>query len=177
MTIEAHLARREALQFECKQDAIRKNQDGTVKLTLTISPTDFPTALMGDPMGQRYVAVLVALNDDETPKVRASGPSTGDDAPPEGSSPASSAAPSKRWEELLPSQQAGILCSEPDFFHWILSHYFWSKEDGDTDAESAAKWLRQECGVESRRDLNTCPEARETFASIVTSFHYRNQTR
>lgn len=95
MTVEAEIARHEALQFECKLDAIRRNQDGTVKLTLTIQNIDFPPELMSDPMGQRYVTVMVAKNEDETPKVR------------------------RRFNELPPSQRAALLIRKPDFHRFL----------------------------------------------------------
>lgn len=67
MTYEAEIAKQVSYKFECKKDALRQVQDGGVKVTLMINPVDMPPALYGDLMGQRYMAVLVPLNDDETP--------------------------------------------------------------------------------------------------------------
>lgn len=68
MTYEAEVAREVSYQFECKKDALRQVQDGGVKVTFTINPLDMPAALYGDPMGQRYMAVIVPVNGDETPR-------------------------------------------------------------------------------------------------------------
>ena len=61
-------ARANALQFECKKDALKQVQSGDVKVTFTINPDDMPNELYADVMGQRYMCVIVAINDDETPK-------------------------------------------------------------------------------------------------------------
>lgn len=65
---EAEAAKRIAYQMEVKKDALKQVQSGDVKVTFTINPEDMPQALYSDPMGQRYQAVLVAINDDETPR-------------------------------------------------------------------------------------------------------------
>lgn len=70
MTVEAKIAKQNAVNFECKKDALRQVQDGGVKVTFTINPDDMPSSLYADPMGQRYMLALVALNDDETPVER-----------------------------------------------------------------------------------------------------------
>src|SRR5687768_25811 len=56
-------------QMEIKKDALRQTQSGDTKVTFTIHPADMPQELYADQMGQRYMAVLVPLNDDETPKL------------------------------------------------------------------------------------------------------------
>jgi len=61
-------AKQVGYQFECKKDALRQVQDGGVKITFTVDPNEMPPQLYSDAMGQRYLAVLVPLNDDETPR-------------------------------------------------------------------------------------------------------------
>ncbi len=68
MTHEAERAVNAALQFEGKKDALRQTQDGGVKVTFSINPVDMPPSLYADAMGQRYMIVIVPLNDDETPR-------------------------------------------------------------------------------------------------------------
>lgn len=68
MTSESNSAIRASYQFECKKDALRQVQDGGVKVTLSINPVDMPASLYSDMMGQRYMAVLVPINEDETPR-------------------------------------------------------------------------------------------------------------
>jgi len=67
-TVESIQAKNAALQFECKKDGLRQTQDGGVKVTFNVNPTDMPKELYTDVMGQRYMCVIVPLNDDETPR-------------------------------------------------------------------------------------------------------------
>lgn len=71
MTIEGEMARDLAVNFECKKDALRQNQDGSWKLTVNIHPDEFPPSLTMNAMGQRYVCALVAIDDNEQPLDRA----------------------------------------------------------------------------------------------------------
>ena len=68
MTAEALTAVKNGYQMEIKKDALKQVQSGDVKVTFTINPEDMPSELYSDPMGQRYMAVIVPLNDDETPR-------------------------------------------------------------------------------------------------------------
>jgi len=70
MGIEAEIAKRTAVHFEAKKDALKQVQSGDVKVTFTINPEEMPSSLYSDAMGQRYMIAVVALNDDETPKER-----------------------------------------------------------------------------------------------------------
>jgi len=57
----------EGYTLECKKDALRQMQDGGIKVTFTINPVDMPAELYADPMGQRYMMVIVPIGDDEKP--------------------------------------------------------------------------------------------------------------
>lgn len=65
---EASNAIRAGYKFECKKDAMRQNQDGSWKATINIHPDEMDTNFLSDQMGQRYMAVIVPINDDETPR-------------------------------------------------------------------------------------------------------------
>jgi len=69
MPIEAQIAKDVSYKFEAKKDGFSQLQSGSSKVTLTIQPDDLPMELIRDQMGQRYMCVLVPLNDDETPRV------------------------------------------------------------------------------------------------------------
>lgn len=58
--------------------------------------------------------------------------------------PAEKPATARTWADLTYSQQAGIRCNEPTFQEWMNS----------TDADHAAKAVRQVCGVASRAELD-----------------------
>lgn len=169
MTAHATIAREVALQFEAKLDALRRNQDGTVKLTLTVNPNDFPMQLMTDPLGQRYVCVMVAVQADETPKVSA--PCQAGKAP-EGSHPP--VAGKERWEEMSYAKRAGILSNDPDFHAFVARQNparWLGLLSSEKSAEGAAALLiRAECGVTSRADIDKSAEARDAFNRMFTAY-------
>lgn len=52
---------------------------------------------------------------------------------------------------------AGIWCSNPNFIKWI----------GASDAEGAAKQIRVMCGVLSRAELDSNPDAADRFQRLI----------
>lgn len=62
------------------------------------------------------------------------------------------------------AQMAGILCNDPGFRAFVAERTGQLCQDADT----AARFLRAECGVTSRRALNTDPAAREAFDRLRT---------
>ncbi|MDD9738463.1 hypothetical protein PVW47_01575 [Marinovum sp. SP66] len=64
------------------------------------------------------------------------------------------------------SQIAGILCNDPAFRAFV------DTQTGAPcpDADAAATFLRRQCGVTSRRQLDTDPEARDRFDRLRTDF-------
>lgn len=68
MTKEAQTAIESGYRFEAKKDGFSQLQSGTSKISLTINPDELPMDLVRDAMGQRYMVVMVPLNDDETPR-------------------------------------------------------------------------------------------------------------
>lgn len=182
MGIESEIARDIALQFECKLDALRRNQDGTVKLTLTINPADFPKQLMTDPMGQRYVAVMVALNEDETPKVTGQTDETASlgQAAPEAAP--RSPAPSKNWNELSYAQRSGMLANDVAFHQFLMvsDQSLWDMVSGlqDNDRATAAEIIRIKCGVSTRANIGATPDSANTYTLLENSFdHWKKYER
>jgi len=67
-------------------------------------------------------------------------------------------------------QLAGILCGDAQFQTW-----FWDQEYCDgSSKEDVAEGLRRACGIKSRKELATNPDAKSRFDAIVTTF--RQQT-
>mgnify|MGYP001627840456 CR=1 FL=1 len=62
------------------------------------------------------------------------------------------------------AQMAGILCNDAGF------HAFVAERTGQLcqDAETAARFLRAECGIQSRRELTANPTARAAFDRLRT---------
>lgn len=64
------------------------------------------------------------------------------------------------WDAMRHSQQAAILCGDIGFQRWI-------KAD---DKEAAAEFVRQHCGVPSRKDLDQDDEAASRWNRLAGMF-------
>ena len=63
------------------------------------------------------------------------------------------------------SRLAGMLCGNPDF----QAHL------GATCPESAAAIVRRQCGITSRRELDSSPEAARKFHALRRAFAYGDE--
>lgn len=73
-----------------------------------------------------------------------------------------------RFDEMPPSQQAGIMCNDPRFQQFVGAHTI---ESGVTIAASGcAEYISTICNINSRRDLNTNQDAHNKFQSLRTEF-------
>lgn len=81
--------------------------------------------------------------------------------------------PRRRWHEMPASQQAGILCADPQFHQWVAQALFPTaigfKPHVKADVK-CAEWVREQCGVISRSELDTDPEARAKWDALVSQF-------
>lgn len=128
----------QTLSFECKKDVMRQTTDGIWKLTLTLNPVDVSPELVMASMGQQFMCVM---------------------APVDGGMPITiEGKKSKRsWHTLSLAEQAGILCSKPEFKSWV------GKED-------PADYIRALCGVKSRAELKEGTAAGKSFQQLVAKF-------
>lgn len=69
---------------------------------------------------------------------------------------------------LPPSNRAGILSNDPSFQKFAATRSGFP--DGQFCAGAAAEYIRQVCGVQSRRDLDRHPAAARAFARLRTEF-------
>lgn len=94
--------------------------------------------------GHRMMAALAEIGEDEqpVPQERSTGP--GSESRPTGGALA---------------KLAGMWCSDPSFWEWLLHAYGWKCESAD----DAAALIRQECNVESRAELDSNTEAQRIF--------------
>lgn len=72
----------------------------------------------------------------------------------------------KSWDELPLMQQAGILCGEASFVAFVAEKTGWKT----ANANDAAEYIRANCAVVSRRDLDGNPEAGKKFLDLVASY-------
>lgn len=89
-----------------------------------------------------------------------------------------SGADAPREPEVLPpprkgtlAQQAGILCNDPVFQKWAYEEYGTYIEDGRLHAaDNAAAFVRAECFVQSRADLDGNEAAARKFRDLRADF-------
>ncbi len=125
----------------------KKDKEGDwVSVTFQVHPDELPLDLLQAPLGQRYMLAIEGINDDEAP---ANTPDTKvkDKA-------------KRDWDELTPTNQAGILCADKDFRAWLQV----------ADEHEAAERIRDMCGVGSRRELCENEQARAYWDQIVSTF-------
>jgi hypothetical protein len=146
----------EAIVLRTNETETKKN--GLTRTVTFLLPNDGEHAFTGL-VGQRLHLVCVRVNDDETETEAAppGGPAASDSR---GSEPSAPPASKRSWDELSPSAQAAIRCNEPDFQRFA----------GARDAESAATFVRRECGVKSRSELNTDPLARAAWLGLEDAY-------
>lgn len=79
----------------------------------------------------------------------------------------------RSWDELSIAQQAGILCCEKDFHKFVGERLFKNKQRTRKDGvneEEAAWYVRTQCGVNSRADIEGNTEAERKFKDLQTAF-------
>lgn len=69
---------------------------------------------------------------------------------------------------MVPSQQAGILCGNKYFRTFVAQRL--DLETAPVTSEAAAEYIRSQCQIMSRRDLDTNEIALRHFQSIQTEF-------
>lgn len=138
----ADTARSNAIPLEVKKDGLSQKQSGDWTLRFTVSALDMDERLTRAPMGTRFMAALVEINDDETPVEQPQAPTT----------QPTTDKPRMEWRELSPAVQSGIRCHEPVFWAFL-------REDCNrpevTGEQAAATAVRKICGVNSRASFST----------------------
>lgn len=130
------------IKFECVQIAMSKDKNGYV-LKLAVHPNDAPDELLKDPLGQRYMAVLVRLDDQDKPT-----------APPD------------EQEGRTAVKVAATLCADEKFQGWLC---FQGYAD-EISEEAAAIAVRQYCHISSRSELKSNKDARSKFLGLRDMF-------
>ena len=121
---------------------MRQTKDGYA-MTLSIHPEDMRPELFADPVGQRYMVALVAVGDDEKPMER----------------------PKERSDGERLVAMAGSLARDPVFQEWV--HSFQLNDELPVDETTAADFIRITCGVQSRSELASSPDAQQEFRKLL----------
>ena len=150
-------AREAALSVEAKKHALRQQQDGCWIMTLRVHQNDMPEAIMKAAMGTRYMLAMVEIGDDEQPvSQRAQSPIPGAGIQPAPAQPSVPAEPvradreRRKFDEMAPSQQAGILCNEPAFAKFLVEKF---NKEIVLAGYSVPAAVRIICDVNSRADI------------------------
>ena len=101
-------------------------------------------------MGTRYTLVAVELADDETPVQHEEQTTTKPQETAPGTPSKDEEKTTRPWSELKPSNQAGIVCSEPAFTAFLKEEFGALFRGCNNDA---AAFTRQYCGVKSRSQI------------------------
>ena len=137
-----------AESFEAKKYAYRQTKDGMV-LSFVLHPDDVPKEIATAPIGQRYMVACAQIDDHENP-IR---PRATTDA-----------------EKAL--ARANLICRDETYIQWVrMNFYQWHVVDEKLeDEEYAAEVIRFICGIGSRSELKTNPEARERLNEHLKLF-------
>lgn len=134
-----------SVTFEGIKYSYNQRQAGIV-IAFVVHPENMPDYVALAPLGSRVMVTLTEIGDDDKPVEK----------------PAEK--PRQSWESMSRAQQAGILCSRPDFQRWL----------GVEDEHGAAVQVRYACNVMSRGEIDKHPHACGKFDALVS--RYRQAT-
>lgn len=72
--------------------------------------------------------------------------------------------PRRKFEDMSPSQQAGMLCADAEFYAFLSQRY------KSNFSGSAADFVRHWCGVSTRKQLNDETGPQEIWNRLASSF-------
>lgn len=132
-----------AYRFEALLTSIDPNADGTVKLSLVVSPDDVNDVLMDMKIGGIFMVAAVQLADDGSPQK-----------------------PYLMEMGARAHRSAGALCRNERFQEWLVKI---NRASGQSEDE-AAQAVRKYCGVKSRAELRTNQRAIVKFETLRSEF-------
>jgi hypothetical protein len=147
---EADRARANAIPLELKKDGLQQRQSGDWVLRVVVQAADMHQNIINAPMGTRFQAALVEIDDDETPVQQ-------------------DAKMRQAWRDIGPTKQAGIRCCDPVFHAFLSERMPYGKIN---DEKGAALAVRNICGIETRADLSKpgFSEQRLAWAHLDNAF-------
>lgn len=132
-----------ATRFEARLYGYRMDRKGDFILTLHINADDVPGDIVKDRIGQRYIAALARLDDQDNPM------------------------PGESYKTgRYALKVAVMLCKDLKFQQWLATNG-WIDE---LNEESAIVFVREHCGVESRSDIQTNEKAQQRLLSLRDEF-------
>jgi len=135
-----------AMGFEAVKVSMSQDRNGII-LRLNVHPNDCPPELHTDWVGTRYMVGMVRLTDDGQPDMRED---------------------MVKLERLIAS--AGLLCRNQDFGSFLIDAGLMDYTDPVGMEEACVKAIRSYCGVKSRSEFRTNPDARQKFETLREEF-------
>lgn len=129
-------------RFEAVKVGMRHTKDGII-LQLAVHPNDLPVDMVRDLIGQRYLTVLVRLDQEDQP----------------------TASPQVQ-EGNKAVKVAATLCKDEEFQVWMVST---GLAEGNSE-EEVAEGLRKYLGVSSRKELKVNHDARKKLLDLRAEF-------
>lgn len=140
---------------------IKSRKVAQITLEIPIEEAPNAVALLGtpNPAAEIWCAVARLLHDASAAgKIHNQGAVSHDEqAPPK---------ERRRFSELPPSQQAALKCQDVDFRIWLTQ----TGRSIARNSEDAAAFVRLFCGVDSRSELDTNPEAAAEWQNLLRDF-------
>lgn len=181
----ADLARQNAIAIELKKDGLSQKQSGDWTLRFTVQAADMDPRLVQAAMGQRFMAALVAIDDNEMPKeVMSNNPGTFSNVsepgrnmtqPPsddQAEAPTVIVKERQPWRTLTPTVQCVLRCEQPAFQTFLRE----VKRERVESLQDAAQVVRKLCGVNSRSALTTSKFAADKWAAIDDEYQAWSRT-
>ncbi len=79
--------------------------------------------------------------------------------------------PKRDWGDVPIVEQAGIACRNPEFQEWMLYNIGEKSWMPTTDhSDSTARWVRNRCGIDSRKELATNTVAADKWRKLYQEF-------
>jgi len=180
-----------AFHFEVKKHSFSQLQDGSVKIGLTVHPSDFDRLMpyVQAAAGQRFQCALAAIGDDEqavevakapmcqscggTGKAVLGNPCRACDGTGIAIKTQKTAKPKRKFHDLPRSQQAGMLTKNADFQDWVLSQE-WGSSRSRPHEMPIPEYVRgaicRQCGVESRAEFAADDYAGAAWDAILADY-------
>lgn len=115
-----------------------------------LEPFRHMTVKKGNTAGQRFMAVLVLLDDQDRPTAVAE--------------------PSSKPEGGALAKSAAMVCNSADFHEFVAHRTGIDLGDSLKRQERAAQYMRDFCGVKSRAELDSNKEAAELFRRLMSMY-------
>jgi len=147
------------MSVEMKMLAYKKSAKEGIIISFGLSPIDIPAKLEAAPINTRFMAVLVEV-DNDTDK------------------PVDRQKPEKKPTDPRVTRSA-ILCNTVPFIKFLEERFprVWNDIDSTLQPpDRAAHCLRAICGITSRKELATSPEAIERFEILTGKYEMWRQS-